>query len=97
MEFGVFYTCYTEKKAVDYSLEILYGIYPNVPVHLISDGGENYSDIEDKYSSLGFNIKSFLEEDSRGMIPTFAHSEDFYTEEIQKKVFNFLEKQPFSC
>jgi hypothetical protein len=93
MDFGVFYTCYTEKKAVDYSLEILYGIYPNVPVYLISDGGEDYSDIKNKYSSRGFNLKTFLEEDSRGLIPTFAHRGDFHTEEIQKNVFDFLCKR----
>jgi hypothetical protein len=88
MDFGVFYTCYTEKKAVDYSLEVLYGIYPDVPVYLISDGGSDYSDLEERYSSMGFNLKTHLEEDSRGLIPTFAHREDFDTEEIQKKVFD---------
>jgi len=88
MDFGVFYTCYTEKKAVDYSLEVLYGIYPDVPVYLISDGGSDYSDLEERYSSLGFNLKTHLEVDSRGLIPTFAHREDFNTEEIQQKVFD---------
>jgi len=88
MDFGVFYTCYTEKKAVDYSLEVLYGIYPEVPVYLISDGGDDYSDLEKKYSGLGFNIKTYIEEDSRGLIPTFGHRGDFHTEEIQKAVLS---------
>jgi hypothetical protein len=96
MDFGVFYTCYTEKKAVDYSLEVLYGIYPEVPVYLISDGGEDYSDLGNRYTSRGFNLKTYLEFDSRGLIPTFAHREDFHTEEIQKNVFDsvmaFLER-----
>jgi hypothetical protein len=88
MDFGVFYTCYTEKKAVDYSLEVLYRIYPEVPVYLISDGGSDYSDLEEKYSSGGFNLKTHLEEDSRGLIPTFAHREDFYSDFVQKNAFD---------
>jgi len=96
MEFGVFYTCYTEKKAVDYSLEVLYKIYPDVPVYLISDGGGDYSDLEKKYSDLGFNLKTYHEEDSRGIVPTLAHRNDFYDENIQNEVFNtvmtFLER-----
>lgn len=96
MDFGVFYTCYTEKKSVDHSLEVLYKLYPEVPVYLISDGGEEYSDLQEKYTAQGFNLKTHLEEDSRGLIPTFAYSEDFYTEETQRKIFNtvmtFLER-----
>jgi len=96
MYFGVFYTCYTEKKSVDHSLEVLYGIYPEVPVYLISDGGSDYSDLEEKYTAQGFNLKTHLEYDSRGHVPTFAHCDDFYTEETQKKIFDtvmeFLER-----
>ena len=50
MDFGVFYTCYTEKRAVDYSLEVLYSIYKDVPVYLVSDGGSDFSDLERKYN-----------------------------------------------
>jgi hypothetical protein len=87
MEIGVFYTCYTEKKAVDYSLEVLYQFYNNVPVYLVSDGGSDYSDIEIKWKTLGFNIKTLLEEDTRSIIPSLAHRDDFYDEDIQNKVF----------
>jgi hypothetical protein len=88
MDFGVFYTCYTEKKAVEYSLEVLFSIYPDVPVYLISDGGSDYSDSEKRFRNTGNNLKCFLENDSRGQIPSFAHRSDFYTEEVQKLVFS---------
>lgn len=88
MDFGVFYTCYTEKRAVDYSLEVLYSIYKDVPVYLVSDGGSDFSYLERKYNDLGFNLKSNLEHDSRSLIPSFAHRDDFYTDEIQKSVFD---------
>jgi len=88
MDFGVFYTCYTEKKAVEYSLDVLYDLYPDVPVYLVSDGGCDYSDLEEKYSKMGFNIKALLEKDSRGLIPSFAHRDDYHSEEIQKEVLD---------
>ena len=39
---GVFYTCFTETKAVEYSLKKLFEVYPNIPVYLVSDGGADY-------------------------------------------------------
>lgn len=87
MDFGVFYTCYTEKRAVDYSLEILFNVYPDVPVYLVSDGGGDYYDVQQKWRSRGFDISANLEEDSRGIIPSLVHRTDFYDENIQEQVY----------
>ena len=61
-DFGVFYTCYKEKEAVEYSLATLFSVYPECPVYLVSDGGHDYSYLESKYPTL----KTELEEDTRG-------------------------------
>ena len=80
MDFGVFYTCFTEKNAVDYSIEVLKNIYPSIPIYLVSDGGLDYSFLKDKYS----NIETKLEYDSRGFIPSIGN--DFKEENIQSKI-----------
>ena len=65
LDFGVFYTCFTEYEAVEHSLDVLYSIYPEVPVYLISDGGSDYSKLSGKFKNAEF----LLEYDSRGMVP----------------------------
>jgi len=60
--FGVFYTCYTENDAIEYNLKALYSIYPDCPVYLVSDGGNDFAYLEKQYSSL----KTSLEGDTRG-------------------------------
>lgn len=96
MDFGVFYTCYTEKAAVDYSLGVLFEIYPDIPVYLVSDGGADYSDIGQKWNGRGFNISTSTEEDSRSIIPLHAHRPDFHEaslqEKIDKSVTTFLDR-----
>tara|TARA_B100000683_G_C12360798_1_gene502978 strand:+ start:141 stop:956 length:816 start_codon:yes stop_codon:yes gene_type:complete len=90
-KFGVFYTCYTEKTAVEYSLKIFRKIYPEVPVLLVSDGGSDYSDLEQKFKHL----KTSLGEDSRGHIPDLTQ-DSFRKEEnqneIKKSIYIFLER-----
>jgi hypothetical protein len=61
--FGIFYTCYKEIKAVDYSIKVLKEIYPDCPIYLVSDGGDDYSFLETKYK----NIKTKISYDSRGI------------------------------
>jgi|TARA_R110001599_G_scaffold50839_8_gene143140 hypothetical protein len=61
-DFGVFFTCYTEGKAIEYSLEKLYSIYPECPVYLVSDGGNDFSYLEKKHPFL----KTTIEDDARG-------------------------------
>lgn len=63
---GVFYTCFTEKKAVEYSLHELFKHYPNIPVYLVSDGGSDYSFLKERFPNK--NIETKLEEDTRGII-----------------------------
>lgn len=60
--FGVFYKCFKEKEAVEYSLELLYNLYPNIPVYLVSDGGLDFSYLEQKHEGLKF----ILGKDLRG-------------------------------
>lgn len=78
---GVFYTCFTETKAVEYSLDELYKIYPSIPVYLISDGGADYSFLETKFKDK--TLKTLLLEDSRSFIPKITNK-NFLTPDIQK-------------
>ena len=79
---GVFYTCFTEKKAVQYSLEKLFEIYPEIPVYLVSDGGSDYSFLYDIFP--GKKLKCCLEEDTRGIIAVIDRAGDFFSEKNQK-------------
>lgn len=90
MEFGVFYTCFTEINAVDYSIEILKSVYPNVPIYLVSDGGSDYSFLEKKYT----NIKTNLEYDSRSFIPKLGDNfkEFEIQKQIKKSILTFLDR-----
>ena len=62
-KFGVFYTCYKEVDAVDYSIGLLKNYYPNCPIYLVSDGGSDYSFLESKFT----NLKTKISWDSRGI------------------------------
>jgi hypothetical protein len=91
LDFGVFYTCYTEYEAVKYSLDVLYGIYPDVPVMLISDGGSDYSDLEKCHP----NLKTFLEHDSRGIVPKINQTnylEVRNQETMKESILTFLSR-----
>lgn len=65
-QLGVFYTCFTEKKSVEYSLEELYKHYPDIPVYLVSDGGSNFNFLKEKFPNKKLETK--VEEDTRGII-----------------------------
>lgn len=65
-KYGVFYTCFTEVKAVEYSLYELFKVYPDMPVYLVSDGGSDYSHLVDMFP--GKKIETLLEHDSRGKL-----------------------------
>jgi hypothetical protein len=90
---GVFYTCYTEREAVEFSLDKLYEIYPEIKVYLVSDGGCDYSFLNSKH--YGDNLKTLLEDDTRGKIPTFT-SNDFRLnsnmEYIKSSISIFLDR-----
>jgi hypothetical protein len=74
---GVFYTCFTEKKAVEYSLHELFKHYPNIPVYLVSDGGSDYSFLKERFPNK--NIETKLEEDTRGIIAVIDRSKEYYS------------------
>ena len=61
MRLGFFYTVFNEKRAVDYSISKLRVHYPDSKVYLVSDGGLDFSYLEDKFD----NIKTSLEEDTQ--------------------------------
>jgi hypothetical protein len=86
---GVFYTCFTEKKAVKYSLEKLFEIYPDIPVYLVSDGGSNYDFLNKDFPDK--NIKVNLEEDTRGVIAVIDRSKNYYNKSNKKKMIYSVE------
>lgn len=86
---GVFYTCFTEKKAVEYSLKKLFEIYPEIPVYLVSDGGSNYDFLKEIFQKN--NIETKLEEDTRGVIAVIDRSKDYYSDENKKKMLYSVE------
>lgn len=91
LDFGVFFTCFTELNAVEYSLSTLFSVYPEVPVFLISDGGSDYSQLEKEFSFL----KTNLEHDSRGGVPKI-NDDNYLNPENQKymfdSIFTFLDR-----
>ena len=89
LDFGVFYTCFTEEESVKFSLEKLYSLYPTVPVYLISDGGSDYKHLEEKYDKL----TCLLEHDSRGFVPKI--NENNYKENIGimvESIYTFIDR-----
>ncbi len=90
-QFGVFYTCYTELEAVEYSILAFRYVYPDIPIYLVSDGGADYKDLEDKFS----HIVTSLENDSRSHIPNLT-AETFCTNEnqieIKKSIMTLFER-----
>jgi len=97
---GFFYSVYKEQKATEYSVEQLKKIYPESFVYLVSDGGLDFSYLEDKH----INLKTLLEEDT--MSDTFNitagttgcdytignYREPFYQEAIKKCAYTVLDR-----
>ena len=91
MDFGIYYTCYKEVAAVEHSLDVLYKIYPKCPVYLVSDGGADYSYLENKFPFL----ETKLEYDSRGFIPRINPDEyksDKMQDLIVDSIYTFFER-----
>jgi hypothetical protein len=57
---GFFYTVFTEKRAVEYSVQELRKFYSSSPIYLVSDGGLDFSYLKNEYN----NIETKLEEDT---------------------------------
>jgi hypothetical protein len=78
---GVMYTCFNEKKSIEYSIGILKQIYPDIKIYLVSDGGIDFSYLKDTYN----NIKTVLAEDTMG--PTkFINGANFKLPENQTHI-----------
>lgn len=92
-KFGVYFTCYTEKESVENAIKLLFEIYPDIPVYLVSDGGADYGYLEEKFK--GKRIKTMLGEDTRGLIPKIP-KENFRSEEwqayAQKSIVTFFNR-----
>lgn len=57
---GFFYSVFKEKRATEYSIEQLRIHYPDSSIYLVSDGGLDFSYLENQYD----NLKTSLEEDT---------------------------------
>jgi hypothetical protein len=57
---GFFYSVFKEKRAIEYSIEQLRIHYSDSSIYLVSDGGLDFSYLEDQYD----NLKTSLEEDT---------------------------------
>jgi hypothetical protein len=82
---GIVYTCYNEKKAIEYSLKILNSIYPDIKVYLASDGGLNYSYLEKEYN----NLKTVVENDTFSLAK-HINGDNFKIFENQIKIKNCI-------
>ena len=85
-DIGVFYKCFKESEAIEYSLEKLYQVYPDCQVYLASDGGHDYSSLMTKHK----NLRCERFHDNRGWMlsPTGIKdvSDNFGSERIQTKL-----------
>lgn len=86
MSFGVLFTCYKEVEAVDFSIQTLRYVYPDVPVYLVSDGGSDFSFLEQKYNK----VKTRLESDSRGISQGKLGPDEWKKPEIQEKIYDSI-------
>lgn len=94
------YSCFKEKKAIEYSIRKLREIYPDSPIRLFSDGGIDFKYLELEYK----NLKTSLEEDT--MSETFkitaGHTgcdyingnfrQEYYQDVIKKSAFATLSR-----
>ena len=97
---GFFFSCFNENKAVEYSLSELVKHYPDSPIYLVSDGGNDFSYLESEYKNLKFSF----EEDT--MSETFNitagsfgndrkngnYAEDYYQDVIKKCTLAILNR-----
>lgn len=100
MNIGFFYTVFKEKRATEYSIQQLRNNYPDSSIYLVSDGGLDFSYLENEYE----NLKSSLEEDT--MSDTFNitagttgcdyivgnYREEFYQKAIKKCAYTVLDR-----
>jgi len=52
MDLGVFYICYKEQAAIEYSLEKFRQFYPENPIYLVSDNGLDFSYLKENFGNI---------------------------------------------
>jgi len=60
MDLGVFYICYKEQAAVEYSLKEFRKFYPKNSIYLVSDNGLDFSYLKEKFGNIE-TIKETME------------------------------------
>jgi hypothetical protein len=86
---GIFYTCYTEKNAVENSLKKLYEIYNNIPVYLVSDGGSDYEFLYEIFKNKKLKVKTETSSD-RANIVVIDRTKNFYSIENKNIMLNII-------
>lgn len=77
---GFIYNClFKQKKAFEYSVEAIRKVYPESKIYAVSDGGLDYSYLEDE------NLKFSMEEDTVSDLK-YINGENFLQEEHQKTI-----------
>ena len=76
-DIGFVYNClFKQKKAFEYSIEAIKKVYPDAKIYVVSDGGLDYSYMEDN------NLKFSMEEDTVSDLKKVS-GENFLDEEYQ--------------
>ena len=52
MDLGVFYICYKEQSAIEYSLSKFREFYPSNPIYLVSDNGLDFSYLKEDFGNI---------------------------------------------
>ena len=71
-ELGAILTCYRNKKATSFVVENFRKHFPDSPITLISDGGDSYEDVADKFS-CSFFMDENLYGNSENNYPTLPY------------------------
>lgn len=78
---GILYTCFKEKKAIEFSIHMLRQVYPDIKIYLVSDGGFDYSYLKNDYS----NIETVLDQDTISSTKSITPN-NFKLSENQEKI-----------
>ena len=52
MDLGVFYICYKEQAAIEFSLKKFRQFYPENPIYLVSDNGLDFSYLKENFGNI---------------------------------------------
>lgn len=96
-DLGVFYTCFKENGAIEYSLNKFFELYPEAPVYLVSDNGNDFTYLQTKYPLLKATKETF---EVTGMFKN-GEIDDFINSNTQetflKICMEFLRRLNLAC